>query len=125
MIVTDGSKQPDPSQLLAVNKYLLMSCHIPPSSTSPQRPFERITAVDHAAHRLSWVNIDYPQWALRAERWQVLSEVNGKTRYETWEAFNGVLAYFVNWFVGRKLEVSFGAFADGLKAHCEAASQQD
>lgn len=121
MIVTDASKRHDGEQVLAVNKYLLMSCHIPPSSTSPQTPFERITTVDHDAHRLSWVNIDYPQWLLHAERWQVLSSdpVSGKTRYETWEAFNGVLAYFVNWFVGRNLKVAFNAFADGLKAHCE------
>ena len=123
MIIIDSKKRKEEEQILTVDKYLLMTCHIPPHTT---KVFERITTVDRENHRLSWRNIDYPSWALRAERWQVLSSIitspeAGKTRtqYETWEAFDGVLAYFVKWFIGGKLKRAFGAFVDGLQGRCE------
>ena len=126
MIITDASKKPREGideQKLAVDRYLLMTCHIPPFTT---KPFERVTTVDRDNHRLSWKNIDYPSWALRAERWQRLTvdrhdggTTKTVTHYETWERFDGVLARFVKWFIGNKLEQAFGAFADALKARCE------
>ncbi|OCB86021.1 hypothetical protein A7U60_g6918 [Sanghuangporus baumii] len=130
MIITDAKKRREEEQILTVDKYLLMTCHFPPSTTT--KAFERITTVDRENHRLSWRNIDYPSWALRAERWQVLTsrstnntgtDSTGKsstqTHYETWEVFDGVLAYFVKWLIGRKLKQAFAAFADGLQTRCE------
>lgn len=117
MIITDAKKRKEGEEVLAVDRFLVMTCHIPPFTT---KAFERITVVDPEHHRLAWANIDYPSWALRAERWQVLSTMgNGQTRYESWEAFNGVLAHLVKWVIGRKLEQAFVAFADGLKGRCE------
>ncbi|EJD05055.1 uncharacterized protein FOMMEDRAFT_80890 [Fomitiporia mediterranea MF3/22] len=119
MIVVDASKRKEQDQVLMQDKFLLMTCFILPMTT---KPFERIVVVDHQNHRLSWVNIDYPSWAMRAQRWQTLTAStasNGRTRYETWEAFDGVLAYIVKWVLGRKLREAFGAFADALKTRCE------
>lgn len=123
MIITDSKKRKEEEQILTVDKYLLMTCHIPPHTTKVS---ERITTVDRENHRLSWRNIDYPSWALRAERWQVLSSITSpeagrktKTQYETWEAFDGVLANFVEWFVGRKLKQAFDVFVDGLQSRCQ------
>ncbi|KAH8112063.1 hypothetical protein DFH11DRAFT_1546044 [Phellopilus nigrolimitatus] len=128
MTIVNASKQADAEQTLVEGKHLLMKCHVPPSTNDaapprrPQCPFERVTVVDAAQHRLAWVNIDYPAWALRAERWQTLTVLDGgRTRYETWEVFGGILAYAVKWFVGKPLRESFDAFADGLKTRSESA----
>ncbi|KAL5478821.1 hypothetical protein ACEPAI_2098 [Sanghuangporus weigelae] len=99
MIITDSKMRREKEQILTVDKYLLMTCHFPPSTTT--KAFERITTVDRENHRLSWRNIDYPSWALRAERWQVLTSRSSstntgtdstgtsrtQTHYETWETF--------------------------------------
>ena len=122
MIIVDASKSPDADQTLAEGKYLMMKVHMPPTmddTVRSQVPFEVIKTVDREKHRLSWINIDYPQWALRAERWQVLSTVDGKTLYETREVFAGLLAYILKWFMAGSLRKSFDAFADGLKHRSE------
>lgn len=121
--IVDKSKKALADQTLAVDKHILMKVHIPPSMDDEhkkQAAFEKVTTVDHDGHRLSWVNIDYPAWVLRAERWQTLVSLpDGRTKYETWEVFGGILAYVVKWYVGKGLQESFAAFATGLKERCE------
>lgn len=123
MTIVDASKKALAEQILAVDKHLLMKCHIPPSMDDRHRKraaFEIVKTVDHENHRLSWVNIDYPSWALRAERWQTLESLpDGRTKYETWEVFGGILAYVVRWYLGKSLDMSFVAFVSGLKDRCE------
>ncbi|THH02629.1 hypothetical protein EW145_g6724 [Phellinidium pouzarii] len=123
MTIVNASKEEDADQTLAEGKYLLMKCHIPPTmddSARNQAPLELVKVVDGVNHRLSWVNVDYPSFALRAERWQTLTAAgDGKSKYETWEVFNGVLAYFVKFFMEKSLRRSFDGFADGLKAQSE------
>lgn len=123
MVLVDKSKKTLSDQALAADAHLLMKCHIPPSMDDKRRKqsaFEVVKTVDHQHHRLSWINIDYPSWALRAERWQTLVPTpDGRTKYETWEVFSGILAYVVKWYIGKDLEEAFTAFATGLKEHSE------
>lgn len=102
-----------------------MACHIPPTMERRrivQRPYEMITCIDEGNHRAAWANKDYPSWLFRAERWQALSDVGGKTLYETREVFAGPLAYFVKWLLGRWLRRSFEEMAESLKRVSEAAT---
>ena len=77
------------------------------------------TALDHEHHRAAWKNIDYPSWMLRATRWQVLTPIDGRTRYETREVFAGLLAYVVYWFFGGKLKAAFETMARVLRERSE------
>lgn len=123
MAIVTSSKKPETDQSPVVGKHLLMHCHIPPSmeEKKKQTAFEVVTAVDTENHRVAWQNIDYPSWLMHAERWQALSTVDGKTRYETTEVFTGILAYVVKWYLRESLEKSFAAMADGLKQRSEQA----
>lgn len=123
MTIVDASKKEDADQTLIAGKFLLMKCHIPPSMSDKkvaQKPYEIVDVVDKEKRLLAWTNIDYPRWAMRAQRWQALSESeDGKTLYETRETFSGVFAYLLKWFLGKSLFQAFEAFADGLKKRCE------
>ena len=120
MVVTDASKNVEEDQAPAVGKYLLMECYIPPTSKMKQRPHEIITAVDQAKHQISWENREYPAWIMKGVRWQALSFVDGKTRYESRETMSGSMAYVVKTVMGSSLRESFDAMADGLKRAAEA-----
>jgi hypothetical protein len=79
-----------------------------------------VTAVDYTNQRLAWRLAGTPRWLLASERWQALSlTADGCTRYETVEAFKGVAAYVVKWWVGAKIEDGFRAMAEGLKRRAE------
>lgn len=122
--MVDESKKPLRDQTPAVGKYLLMSVHIPPtmgeaSFLQKQSASEIITTVDHTHHRVAWRNIAAPAFLLGAERWQALSEVNGKTKYESIEVFTGILAYIVKFFMRDGLVKGFNAMAEGLKRRSE------
>ena len=127
MTIVDASKKEDAEQKLVEGKYLLMHCHIPPTleyRKSVQKPHEIIDVVDAENHLLAWTNIDYPKWALRAQRWQALSKnEDGKILYETREVFGGVLAYIVKWFLRKPLLQAFVAFGDSLKERSERAAR--
>ncbi|KAG1732632.1 uncharacterized protein EDB91DRAFT_1251684 [Suillus paluster] len=122
--ITDARKNLLPDETPREGCYLYISpVNIPPSFEStwfPSSAFERITALDHENYRAAWVNIDMPHWLLNAERWQALVEVEGgKTRYETIEVFDGLLAYLIKVFVGNGLKRGFIAMAEGLKSRAE------
>lgn len=100
---------------------MYLSVHIPPSM-EPQRSSTTsllVTLVDAENYRVAWKN-RMPQWLMRTERWQWLTVVDGKTKYETIEVFNGPAAYLVRWFVGSGLKKSFQAMADDLKTRTES-----
>jgi hypothetical protein len=87
---------------------------------------ERITAVDHAQHRIAW-KLDGGFPGLMAERWQALSVVDNKDAngtvqvfYESREEFHGLLAYGVKLFVGAAVVRGFERTAAALKARAEA-----
>ncbi|KAI0776749.1 hypothetical protein BD413DRAFT_228293 [Trametes elegans] len=121
-VITDEHKKPLEDQTPAADKYLLMQVHIPPTmddSVATTAAFEQITAVDAEHYRVAWKNL-LPPWLVRAERWQALStNEQGKTVYETREVFAGVGAYAIKLLLGKNLNKSFEAMAEGLKAHAE------
>ncbi|KAG5644274.1 hypothetical protein DXG03_008759 [Asterophora parasitica] len=123
--ITDKSGNPLPDQTPAEGKYLLIApVHLPPTMGEPgwfqkQSAFEIITAVDHENYRVAWVNIALPKFLLSAERWQILTQVDGKTKYQTTEVFGGIIAYIVNFFMYKKLVLGFNAQAEGLKKQAE------
>ncbi|KAG5637081.1 hypothetical protein H0H81_005813 [Sphagnurus paluster] len=106
-------------------QYLLIApVHLPPTMGEPgwfqkQSAFEMITTVDHENHRVAWINIALPSFLLSAHRWQALSVVDGKTKYETIEVFGGIFGYLVKFFMYDKLVLGFNAQAEGLKKQAE------
>ncbi|KAG6906412.1 hypothetical protein DXG01_014065 [Tephrocybe rancida] len=123
--ITNKSGDPLPDQTPAEGQYLLIApVHLPPTMGEPgwfqkQSAFEIITTVDHENFRVAWENIALPRFLLSAERWQLLSVVDGKTKYETYEVFGGIFAYVVRFFMYQKLVLGFNAQAEGLKKHAE------
>lgn len=85
--------------------------------------FAEITVIDPQNYRLAWET--YPQlllpsWLLHAERWQILTEVEGgQTKYETTEVMSGPMAHLVKFLVGGNLKLGFQDFADALKERVE------
>ncbi|KAI0078385.1 hypothetical protein K474DRAFT_1660386 [Panus rudis PR-1116 ss-1] len=127
-VITDKNWKPIPDQTPKVGSYLHMTVHIPPSLTDhgsipTQTTKEVITFIDHDNHRVAWRYISLPKWALSAERWQYLTEVDDegkkKVKYETQEVFSGPLAYVVKWWTGRDLKKAFDAFGEALKKRSE------
>ncbi|KAF7972271.1 hypothetical protein HWV62_18602 [Athelia sp. TMB] len=130
IVSKDSSQTPLTDEAPTTGSHLLISrVHIPPtmddaSVRSPGSALERITVMDHENYRCAWVYIKLPRWLLSAERWQVLSVVEGEgghevTRYDTEETFGGILAYVVKFFMRGGLTQGFQAMADALKKRAE------
>ncbi|KAH9916128.1 hypothetical protein B0H21DRAFT_770865 [Amylocystis lapponica] len=122
--VVDKSKKPLPDQAPQVGQFLLMEAHIPPTAAlehpPTSRPLERITHVDSSTHRLAWVyTAGVPGFLMRAERWQALSVVDGKTRYESRETFGGFGGYAVKYSMRADLQKSFDVMGEDLKKYAE------
>ena len=123
-VVDESDPNEQVPQVLEVGKGLVMICNIPPSlrdRKDARTVNELIKVVDPVNGTLSWQNIDYPNWAMQAQRWQTLTRTSdGTTSYDTHEDFNGVLAYFLKWFLGKSLVESFQGFVTGLKSRSES-----
>ncbi|KAG6902642.1 hypothetical protein C0995_013767 [Termitomyces sp. Mi166 len=125
LTITDKSGNPLPDQTPAEGKYLLIaSVHLPPTMEEPgwfqtYSSWDIITTVDHENYCITWTSIALPKFLLRADRWQSLSVVDGKTKYETTEVFGGIVAHLVKFFMHQKLALGFNALAEGLKKQAE------
>ncbi|KAJ3537485.1 hypothetical protein NMY22_g5573 [Coprinellus aureogranulatus] len=126
--VVDSAGQPHADPTPAEGKFIAISVHLPPTMDAPGllgkgSAFCEITVLDHENYRAAWETAPTlltPRFLLRTERWQILTETpDGKTKYETFEVFNGPVAYLVKLFVGAGLKVAFAAFADSLKERVE------
>jgi hypothetical protein len=82
---------------------------------------EIVTHVQPELGRLAWKYT--PDLLLQSERWQALSDDlgNGKVLYESREVFSGELASVLQVTMGRNLQSSFEAQANGLKLLLEGA----
>jgi len=121
-VVSDASGAPLPEQTLRPGTYLSIRTHIPPSMEKTRFPHSAwclVTVVDHENYRAAWVYDAMPKWLLNSERWQTLTLVDGKTRYESREVFCGILAYFVMFFFQPKLKLAFDVMAQALKERAE------
>jgi hypothetical protein len=127
--VVNASKEKLVDQTPFEGSYLQMNVNIPPTMEEPgwfgkSSAFVRIKSIDHTNRRAAWCAEELPKFILHTERWQALSvdEATGRTKYETFEVFNGFLAYFVKFFVGKNLALAFQATADCLKKCAEGSS---
>jgi hypothetical protein len=85
----------------------------------PSSSLEVITVVDHQNYCLAWRYISLPRWLLSAVRWQTLTVEGGKTRYESVEAFNGLLVYVLKYLIRGGLQRGFEAMGQALKDRSE------
>jgi len=124
--LTDASKSPLSDQTPAEGKFMAIKVNMPPKLGEPGwfgggSAFVSIENLDHENYRAAWATAGVPYFILHTKRWQSLSvdENTGKTKYENLEAFGGILAYLVRFFVGAKLRLGFQAAADSLKKRAE------
>ncbi|KAG6836980.1 hypothetical protein H0H93_016933 [Arthromyces matolae] len=123
--ITDKSGNPLPDQTPAEGKYLLIApVHLPPTMGEPgwfqtQSSWEMITTVDHENYRAAWRSIALPAYLLNAERWQKVSVIDGRTKYETIAVFGGFFAHPLKLFMREKLVLGFKAHAESLKKQAE------
>lgn len=84
------------------------------------RQVEYITSYDEG-RRVSWgVNVG-PRWFIYADRYQELTDLgDGRTRYETVDAFTGVGVGFMLLLMERHMARGFAEVAHALKARCES-----
>ncbi|KAI0272636.1 hypothetical protein BC834DRAFT_966632 [Gloeopeniophorella convolvens] len=121
-VVTDAQKKPV-TEPLAVGHHLVIGAHIPPTmndSVKLQRSFEVVSVLDHGRHVIAWNYVPDIPGTLGAERFQTLSEADGKTLYETDHVFFGPLAYVIKFIMRKQLQQSFDEMAAALKARSEA-----
>ncbi|KAG6827693.1 hypothetical protein H0H92_010731 [Tricholoma furcatifolium] len=77
-----------------------------------QSAFEIISHLDNENYRVAWTNLMLPKFLLECDRWQMLTVLDdGKTKYETIEAFKGPVAYIIKWVMYEKLVWGFNAQA--------------
>jgi len=126
MTVTNRAMLPLPDQTPEEGKHIQIVANMALGLEEP-RYFDRgnafvvISTLDSENYRVAWKTDMLPSFLLISERWQILTvdEVTGQTKYETFEVFDGVLAYLVKFFVGAKLAAGFKAAADSLKKRAE------
>ncbi|KAF9562909.1 hypothetical protein CPC08DRAFT_706433 [Agrocybe pediades] len=126
--VTTESKELLPDQTPAEGKFIKILANMAPGD-KPEEPkgsnrgdaFCVISTYDPVNYRVGWKSRMMPEFLLSAYRWQALhiDEATGKTRYENTEVFNGLLGYFIKYFVGSKLARGFQGAADSLKKRAE------
>lgn len=115
-------------QTLELGKHIKILAHMAPGPV-PSEPgyWDRgdalavVSSLEPEIHRVAWTAAMYPSYILHTVRTQALSvdEATGKTKYENREVFGGLLAYFVKFFVGGKLNQGFIGAAESLKKHAE------
>ena len=97
----------------------------PPALDSPKKPmvvYERLSAVDAAAHRVVWGGGRMPS-LFRAQRAHALSTTPaGATLYEARAVSAGAAGYLIRRFMAESMRECLRAMADALKKRAEAAA---
>lgn len=128
MTIVDASKNALPaSEQKLTGKSVASFLNMTVEAPARVKAFEEIIAVDEDEHRLAWGTRDFPSWALRTERRQVLTRIpppnpepaSGKTLYECWAFFDGPLAHVLKLAMRKKLQAAFETTARGLKEAAE------
>jgi len=128
MTLTDKNKAILPDQTAVLGKHAQVVVNLTPKLGEPSAglfskgsAFVEIDTLDHENFCVSWSTANMPAFLLHSRRWQTLSvdENTGKTKYYNVEAFGGLLAYFVRFLLGSRLEVCFQAAAVDLKKRAE------
>ena len=80
---------------------------------------EYVTGFDEG-RELSWGVSVGPSWFVQADRWQRLTDLGGRTRYETSDELTGVGVPLVMLLMRRHMARGFAEVAAALKARCES-----
>ena len=124
--MTDSNKNALEDQRLAEGKNIHITINTALTLSDPGvldggSAFAVVTKYEPENYCVAWKANSLPSFVLNAERWQILTldESTGKTRYETHECFDGLLAYYVKFAVGKKIADGFAAAADCLRKRVE------
>lgn len=96
-----------------------------PSSDDIKIFHETITELE-PGRRLAYRVNHYRPWMMQAERWQILTPLDGGRRTEYWthEDFRGVLTWFAGDHTRSIVEPGFRACAEGLKEFTEKRGER-
>jgi len=126
MTLINPSKQPLEDQTPAEGNQVSIAVNMPPKLEEPGlfgrgSATVQIDMLDSQNFRAVWTTVGVPHWLSHSERWQVLTvdETTGKTRYDTIEVFDGLMAYVIQFLLGGMLRAGFRAAAETLKARAE------
>ncbi|KAF8264493.1 hypothetical protein EI94DRAFT_1703176 [Lactarius quietus] len=125
-LISEEDKKPLVSHMVVPGWRVRLRLNTPPTMEDVGKKAsvaeEIITHVDNDNFRFAWHFATPARWLITAERWQILrDDGSGGTVYETWEFFGGLVAYFVRFFLGAKLQASFDAMSRALKERAERA----
>ncbi|KAJ7464920.1 hypothetical protein B0H11DRAFT_2308680, partial [Mycena galericulata] len=108
----DASKTPLPSdqQEVAAETSVALKVHMPPTAASPRALTERVLHVEPQRHFV-WGAHNPPGWLFVAERWHVLSDIQGGTKFEIIAVQQGAAPYLMKRMIQGPLTESLDAMA--------------
>ncbi|KAJ7084163.1 hypothetical protein C8R43DRAFT_1051809 [Mycena crocata] len=111
-----------PGQQIAKGNHLALKAQIPPTMDNSVKPRPMTELVMHVEPRsqLAWGS-HLPGWLFGAEQWNVLTEVDGGTKFEMIAVFKGVGPYVMISMMSLRepMVKAIEAMAGGLKSRCE------
>lgn len=101
--------------------------HIPPTMGEAKflqkgSAYVQCFVLDAVNYRMAWTSGgSLPRFVLHPERWDILTvTVEGKTKFESVEVVNGILAYPLRLFLSANLKLGFDEMAKALKSRAES-----
>ncbi|KAJ7629434.1 hypothetical protein DFH06DRAFT_1005909 [Mycena polygramma] len=116
----DASNKAIPSAEIAPGNRLALKVHIPPAMDDSVKMRAMTETVKHVAPRsqIAWGS-HLPGWLFGAEHWNVLTEVDGGTKFEAIAVFSGVGPYLMMKSMREPCAQALEGMAQGLKTRCE------
>jgi len=82
--------------------------------------FLKCITFDPVNHRQAWTSAnDLPRWLLHPVRWDILTEQDGRTKYESFEVVNGIMAHLLQYLLRDNLQLAFDEMGKALKSRVE------
>ncbi|KAJ7262740.1 hypothetical protein B0H12DRAFT_306219 [Mycena haematopus] len=119
--VTDASKNPLRDDLIAAGHKFVVKVHIPPTMDDSVKTRTLAETVLHVApgSQLVWGASASPKPLFGSQRWHVLSDVEGGTKYEIIAVLSGVGGSLAMRFMRKSFVEANEAMVQGLKTRCE------
>jgi hypothetical protein len=119
--VTDASKRPLPDNQIAVGHKLVVKAQMPPTMDNNVKPRVLAETVIHVApgRQFVWGASESPRMFFGAQRWHVLTDVQGGTKYEIIAVLSGIGGSLAMRFMRQSLTDAMEGMAEGLKTRCE------
>ncbi|KAJ6602430.1 hypothetical protein DFH09DRAFT_1019533 [Mycena vulgaris] len=116
----DASKTPAPGAQPAAGHRVALKVHMPPAMDDSVKLRAMTELVMHVEplRELAWGS-HLPGWLFGAEHWNVLSDVEGGTKFEIIAVFSGAGPYVMLLSMRDAFTASIKAMAEGLKTRCE------